>query len=251
MTLEFKAQETVFPVIGADWVKGQTEKRVLQIRQVCGTAFSIGGGFFATAEHVLRTVSDYEAPQLGIPHPTRNGEWSYVNIDAVDLKPEVDLGILSAKVPHFLIPPWDLVDRPMLSTVRSVGYPYALDDENGWIMFRAFQGYITALYPWTAFSARPLCYELSFQVPRGLSGAPLIMETESGPKVGGMLVGNRSTEMLVYTTKEVLKDKKETVVERYESLQLGIAVRTISLLDLHSEILGGTIKEHLSTFELA
>jgi len=68
-----------------------------------------------------------------------------------------------------------------------------------------------------------------------------------------MIVGNSSTEMLVYSDREIIHDlgmQKESVVERYEALQLGMAVQSSALLNIDSRILNANLKNHLMKNEL-
>ncbi len=61
----------------------------------------------------------------------------------------------------------------------------------------------------------------------------------------GVIVGNATTQMLVLSDKEVLAEGSTTIVERYEMLQLGIAIQAGAILSLHSDLLGRTLAEHL------
>jgi len=62
----------------------------------------------------------------------------------------------------------------------------------------------------------------------------------------GMVVGNASTETNVFATKEVLKDGATTIVERYEAMNVGLAIQASALAALKFEVLGCTLREHLS-----
>lgn len=64
------------------------------------------------------------------------------------------------------------------------------------------------------------------------------------------LQGNKSTEMMVFTHRERLAADKETGVERYEALQLGVAVQLPVVLDLRPALVKGSLRQHLETCEL-
>jgi hypothetical protein len=61
-----------------------------------------------------------------------------------------------------------------------------------------------------------------------------------------MICGNAATEMLIFQDREEIDDgKRVEIVERYESLQLGIAIQTCSLTSISSSLLGKSIGEHV------
>ena len=97
---------------------------------------------------------------------------------------------------------------------------------------------------------RPRVYELSFQCPRGLSGAPLLLKGND-PSIVGLIISNIVTEIQVSSVKEVITEETEnqqttTTTERYESLHLGIAVQSNSLVNFDSRILGCSLHNHLA-----
>ena len=70
--------------------------------------------------------------------------------------------------------------------------------------------------------------------------------------VTGIVIGNQRTEMLVFSERETVSEVKEIVTERYEALQLGIALQARALLDLGPfKVLNGkTIRQHLAQHAL-
>jgi hypothetical protein len=56
--------------------------------------------------------------------------------------------------------------------------------------------------------------------------------------------------MIVFSSREIITDETETVVERYEALQLGIAIQSAELLKIRSRILAGDLREHLERHSL-
>ena len=61
----------------------------------------------------------------------------------------------------------------------------------------------------------------------------------------GVVIGNQSTEMLVFTSREKVAENKETVVERYEAMQVGIALQSMAMVTRQSSLLGGTLEDYL------
>jgi hypothetical protein len=118
-----------------------------------------------------------------------------------------------------------------LMAIASIGFPYGYDSKSGAVSSRGFVGNIAATRAgWDRFPGRPEIYELSFAAPVGLSGAPLIILDH---RVCGVVVGNHQTKMLVFTDEERLEEGAViNRVERYEVLNLGIAVRARTILSL-------------------
>ena len=217
-------------------------------RNVYGTAFSIGGDCFLTAGHSIRNaLSENDVLAVGFIDGT-----SYLAAEAQDhdVLEDFDIGIIKtiAHVARAKQHQWHLEPLATLMDVAASGYPYALDTERNSIASRSFKGHIVSRTR-TPFRADPWGYELSFASPRGLSGAPLI--TLDGPSlIAGVVVGNRSTEMNIFTDREVISADKELVVERYEALQLGIAIQGGELMALESRILDGDLRAHLENRSL-
>jgi hypothetical protein len=65
-----------------------------------------------------------------------------------------------------------------------------------------------------------------------------------------MVVGNRSIEMNIFSDREVISDDKVRIVERYEALQLGIAIQSSELMAVRSRILEGNLHRHLEKHSL-
>jgi hypothetical protein len=239
--------EHIFPVVGGSAQPKATESIIL-IKQVYGTAFSIGGGFFLTAAHVIHSAQENEWCGVGF---TDKNKWNAFVFDDTETIDEFDLGIFAAKIPEVKSFAWSLIELPMLESVQAVGYPYSLDIEQASINVRSFAGHVVSSRTFRGLKSKPRIYELSFQCPRGLSGAPLLV-FGNDQRVAGLVVGNHSTQMLVFSDKEVIKEpSQETIVERYESLQLGIAIESDAILDCNSRVLGDTLRNHLVKCGLA
>ena len=228
----------LLPVVGVK----QSPTGPPAVTEVYGTAFSIGQQFWLTAGHVARSAAANDYAALGVPSGTR-----------LDLRPLVshevhnplDLALLES--PRIDMAPlsWSVSPQVMLAPVLSVGFPYALNRSEQLISIRGFRGHIVSAEVFPFLAGRPLAYELSFQCPRGLSGAPLIIESTT-LHVVGLIIGNAATQMLVFTDREVLAEGQTTIVERYESLQFGIALQAQPILNTRFDRLGRTVEEHLS-----
>lgn len=148
---------------------------------------------------------------------------------------------------------WDPFTSNMGTLVRSPGFAYG-DHRVGdarYIVQRSFQGTIVAdigSYLPLGMTGEPFgVFELSFGAPRGHSGAPLLHENG---RVMGVVIGNSKSRMLVLDSEELEESTgTKTVVQQYESLTLGIAVRASNAVTLMSHILGTTLGHFISKSE--
>jgi hypothetical protein len=93
-------------------------------------------------------------------------------------------------------------------------------------------------------------YELSMPAPRGLSGAPVLL-SQLPPIVLGVVIQNGKSGMLVHSdTERDESGDQRLVVERYEYLTYGRAVSASAIAELRSNILNGTVREHLARLDL-
>jgi hypothetical protein len=183
---------------------------------------------------------------LGTTDGTQIRAW---NIDPCELVDDFDVAVFRADV---AVPVkcfrWYTGQLPMATTVKAAGYPYAMELDRNRMGMRSFVGHVVSATTFGRLRTDPPSYELSFQCPRGLSGAPLLIRHEDSMLITGVVIGNQRTEMLVFSERESISETKEVVTERYEALQLGIALQSRALLDLGPlQILNGrTIREHLA-----
>lgn len=222
---------------------------------ILGTAFSIGEDFMLTAGHVAAAFNGSPPDVLVVGLMHENG-WKAAEVVRSEILAK-DTAILQVVFPTvesktwFHKIKWNPKSLQPFEPVRSVGYAYgwhAVGDKRS-IVVRGFQGHVVSrLTEFGRIGAqeKPFgAYELSFGVPRGLSGSPLT--NASGPvAISGLIIGNSETKMLVYQSEERLEEKGEVSrVEQYEALTLGIAVTESEIFTTQSALLGCTIGDHL------
>lgn len=245
MGFEINSYDWVSPVFGGSL----DDKNVFSPREIFGTAFSIGAGNFLTCAHTLSSASSVGMMAAGF---TESGtSLGFAKIIDHEIFPDLDIGIFTLDVESKIAPlPWTADSLAMLRDVSTVGYPYGFEKENATVVSRAFKGYIMSQGVHHLLSGKPLNYELSFMCPRGLSGAPLL-RTQPQLQVVGMIVGNRKTDMIVHSYREVeTNPERETISITTESLHRGIALQSPTLLAASSRILNKTIGLHLQELKL-
>lgn len=232
--------EYVFAVVEVEPSRGP-DPSSLSVLRVHGTAFCIGPDTFMTAHHVAAEALACPEARLayGVEKVLHGAP-----IAGHEFFPDLDLAILRGHVPIAKTIRWRVAELPMLEDVFASGYPYALDETRSFFSLRAFKGYVVSRINFTRLPGNPRCYELSFQAPRGLSGAPL-WTFDPDATVQGVVIGNHSTEMLVFSSRESVAADKETIVERFEAMQAGVALQSMALVSRHSSLLGSTIQDYL------
>lgn len=225
--------------------------------EIRGTCFSIGGNYMLTAGHVVSGFSctgDYCAV-VGLLNPS-SGYFKGALLTDFEVFPH-DLGLLRVEftapesVSWFHVLKWVENQINPFDVVRCLGFAYGMHsvEDNKTCVQRAFQGHIVSnllrFKPIGSKEAPFSVYEVSFSAPRGLSGAPLL-NAHGTLAIHGVVIGNSESRMLVFKSeeRETNRDGLATV-EQYETLTLGIAVRADQVLQLHSQMLGKTIGEHL------
>lgn len=180
-----------------------------------GTGFFLrlsSGAAFVTARHVIEAADLKPHQRLGFGSldDSRHHWPDYIQFHAT-----ADLAFArfsAPNVPAFVEPLEAFAEEPLLPTgtvISSFGFPFtsktplpdgkiSLDVEETY-----FAGYIASTFTakrLTETVARPFAnnYGLSFEVPRGLSGAPLLLSHMGGyPRVCGLVYYNRSTHFRV------------------------------------------------------
>lgn len=238
---EVNIYNLVFPVCSGEDLH-MNGKLSTVITQIAGTAFSIGNGMFLTAAHVIEQTSQ------NTRRIVREEEGNLVGFlpSDVEVIEGLDLAVMCA--PDLTVEntiPWTTEAQARLSQVFSPGYPFAFDNENLSVNARAFMGYVAGINHFMKLENQPEIYELAFDCPRGLSGAPVVIWGKQ-PQICGVVIGNKSTEMNVFTEREEVTEGNTTIVERYEAMHLGVALSAGAVLNASFDILNGTVEEHLS-----
>jgi len=217
------------PVFSAKWDGARA-----RIENLYGTALPLGRDLLLTADHVVANVLD-AAPEFavgwGAPEDSHEpgGPVPFSRASVAARWPEVDLAALRLPAPLENLPAWDMGIHAIFTPVASIGFPFGYDVTDKTVTPRGFSGNIVCSHNYPRFSGNPSVYELSFATPRGLSGGPLLL----GARICGAIVGNHQTKMLVFSDEERVEESGAvTRVERYEVMNLGIAITARSILDL-------------------
>lgn len=260
MAKEIHLQQTVFPILlGTRDVKDKTS---LIVEDVIGTCFHIGGCYFMTAGHVVESIKNNASKSAAIS--ILEGEnLRPINIIETEVL-DCDIGILKCANTF----PKDLANAHTIEwgngtinlkdTLYASGYPFGLyrRGNDATLVQRTFQGHVICeihkFKPPALNGHYFRVLELSFQVPRGLSGAPLFSQSKSEFLIHGVMIGNSESAMKVYSTKETIKetDTTTTYYDRDEVMCLGVAVHPASILPLKSTLLNGTVQEHIQNHNL-
>lgn len=246
----------VLPLFAAD----RESVGVYQSRSLVGSSFLLGDGFALTAGHVANALFANDGiGVLGLPSLDSLEELHVSEVAEVETLPH-DLAILRIRLKPNVTDPrvvrfsWLASELSVFDEVWSIGYPYGTHvvEEKHRILQRAFTGTIVGNpgpYQPVGSNLEPFdAYELSFAAPRGLSGAPLVAGRVPAQSrgVAGVVIGNSSSSMLVHHSEETVSDGASVQkVIQYESLTLGVAVATTSILPLRSRLLGGTVGDYL------
>ncbi len=218
------------------------------LKQVCGTAFPLGGGLVLTADHVIRNAQASGLEMLvGTGH---RGAMLSHETSVQAQWPDIDIAVLSVDDIADLRPlDWTTETLRTLDHVRAIGFAFGFEPDAGWVVARGFSGSIAAVRPFFDFPSRPPAYELGFAAPSGLSGAALLRQDTS--VVCGCIIGNRTTEMNVLSHVETVTQDdgtRRTIErsERHDYLHLGVAIRAEPILAL--QLPGGrTLSRHVES----
>lgn len=234
-----RANEITFPVLGGK----EDEKGNFVPHEIYGTAFYINNNFFLTCGHTINNARSMGVIVLGFLN--EDGTLSYSKVEDFEIFEKNDTGLIYANIPNAVAYPWFNQKLAMLNNVVSTGFPYGYDKINNQVLMRGFKGHITMVGYNHNFSKSPH-YELSYQIPRGLSGGPLIFIHNNNHFICGITIGNEITEMIVDSFKEKTQEGDQlTIYERSEAFHRGIAIQTASFYDINSRILKMTFLDYL------
>lgn len=234
------AYDLVFPVFGGKINKDGNFEPV----NIFGTAFYLNNDFFLTCCHTIKNASSIG--QIAIGYKNESGAVDFAIVNDFEEFETNDSGILHAHIPRAKAYNWLHQKLAMLNKTISIWYPYWFDSEKYEISIRAFKGYISLVWYNHDYFRSPH-YELSYPIPRGLSGGPLIYMYKDVWLICGMTIGNKITDMIVDSVKEEdYNGGKTTVYERTESLHMWIAMQTSSFYNIRSRLLKWTFLEYLT-----
>lgn len=228
----------VFPVVGL--YKDTSSKRY-DIREIYGTAFPISNRHFITAGHTAENAALCE--KYAIAYKVY-GTYCALIVEDSEIFKDKDVAILLVEKNslNIKIPSWNIDYPNMFSDVQTVGYPFGLNPIQRTIKGRAFKGYVSAITSFWRLPSSPTILELSFQCPRGLSGAPIIcMKTY---KIIGIVIGNEQTEMEIYRETEVVSEAKENTYIKTEFFTYGVGICINEILDVQSRILNSKVADY-------
>jgi Trypsin-like peptidase domain len=200
-----------------------------------GTATLLGGELFLTARH----VADELARANDEPHvisAAGNGEQAVPVIDCDSpWSGQADLAI--GRVDGWLGLPLfhGLGEARGWDDIRSFGFPDELARSSDLRKYRLeprfMRGYVMRqLRPSsdeTGVTAASL--ELSFAVPQGMSGSPLLITTQRGVALAGIAVGSRDIQVVEYQHVEQRADGGEHFERTARIVEVGIGVRLAPL----------------------
>src|SRR5439155_22482682 len=106
------------PVSGLEHIEGKWSSRT---REVCGTAFTLGGGAYLTAGHVWKQALTHPIQALGMMDAPDSGTFKNVKIRDAEVLAGYDLAILKAP-PFGKSAPWSAQPVALLDTVQAFGY---------------------------------------------------------------------------------------------------------------------------------
>lgn len=221
---------------------------------VFGTASYIGNGFFITAGHTIKNAAEIES--FGIGYAGKNEKaWKFLPKVDYEYFEDIDLAIIKCNIESIgfkIIKVAKEYKFALLDNVYSCGFPHAYDKHNKTLRTRALKGYIVSAGKFFELKSPINGYELSFNCPRGISGAPLMLKNkEKVPIVIGYIIGNTISEILVYQEREKNSDGYETTVyEKMETTRFGLAVSVKELMQKKSRLLGTDLISYFTDNDL-
>lgn len=250
---EMKRLGMVFPTC---WIGAvlSVDLEPAKIRGFYGTATILGDDLFLTARHVLDdAVADGGTVCVIVTDPDTN-EKRVTVAQVYDPHPSVGVDLALGKYwwPDDAGDPLDL-GHPFagwgLATgwadVKVIGYPDELVGQTRLRQYgfdaRFLKGHVTrSLVPGDHFQVDAQALELSFPIPKGMSGSPVFLEQTGGRYIGGIAVGSIEIATVHHRTLSELEEGKPLREEREQRIvEAGIAVRTSAYLDWAPDILQG------------
>lgn len=155
---------------------------------IYGTAFPVLPGLFVTAGHVADDA--HSDGMLGLARIGPDGDIKVSSVPDCEVFSGVDVALLSCPALSELVPLSLDFDHQleMLDPAYSIGFPWSLDPEWITVVPRALRGHIVTRRELYQLRSQPPGYELSFQAPKGMSGAPLVSHVRGSQCCYGYIV---------------------------------------------------------------
>lgn len=238
-------EDYVVPICSASISAGRA-----QLSRLLGTSFFVDDrGVFLTAKHVLKeTSNDSDAECYGlVVKPKTSNESILRPIVEWECGPspyDVAIGMVD-----FPSRPWFSIDSVDYAApwkdIATLGYPesalnHTVDKFN--IHIRALKGYIqrfVAADEIDLIRPHPDCYELSFPITLGMSGAPLFSAEGNRQELIGICTGSYDAAVVAYLTKEISEGNLQFQEQHLKVEQIGIAQSILPLLEWSPSTLSG------------
>jgi hypothetical protein len=236
--------------------------------EFCGTAFFINSkGAFITAAHVIKYAKKLEEEKGGIiglvMRPPNNPEARAVGhiMEFSFADPPYDIAV--GWVKHLSMSCFLLLDSKIIriwDDVRTMGYPEDTvtkeidgrlrpdsQGHKGYVLRKLPKGHILK-------DPHPACFEVSFPIPKGMSGAPLVCPDEKinektyFPLIG-VCVGNHQSHLVDFEMEEITENGKVYKEKRERVIEYGLVHDLWPLRDWKPECLNGITLFEASTEE--
>ena len=233
-----------FPVIG-----GANREDGLNMKQLYGTCTYIKNNLFITAGHTVKNALEDDVFGIGQVKSPGNF-WNFIPAIDYDIIKDIDLAVIRTDTLKFE-PTAIKIDPGPLSLLESIwtgGFPHGYDRTNIRIVNRALKGNIVSAGPLLAFPSKPKSYELSFNCPMGISGAPIISTRPKGNEcIFGYIVGNSQADLIVNEYTEIeTSTGTEKIYKQMNTTQFGIAINTSEVLKRKSNLFNGSAEVYFS-----
>lgn len=240
-------EEFCFPVIGYHLEHGKAIADNL-----FGTASYINNEIFITAAHSVLNASESEIMGVALRNSLQaKSGYTYYRFKEFELFEDLDIGIFKLEGTNKIAKAkkWSQENPIILEDVYTYGYPFGLNALEKELIARGLKGHVVTSRRFHEFQKKPRIHELSFHCPKGISGASL--HNSRTHHIQGFIIGNASTEIMVFEEKEVDKTENKMIIfQKYETTKYGIAILVDNLLDIHSKLLGTTFREYLKIEKL-
>lgn len=240
---ESTLQDFIVPICRA-----RVSANLAVLERLEGTAFFMNdGGIFLTAKHVLEVAEGSGTIRgLNVKGEDRTSNFFAKLID-VEFAPEpfdVAIGKVNYRSRSWFSPYRGEVTG--WSEVATLGYPESalnIEPNKFNIHLRFLKGYVQRLIEsdeLPSHKPHPPCFELSFPIPNGLSGAPLFLARGMDrQELIGIFVKSFDSEVVIDAITEIEENGAQFKEKRSRVEQYGIAHSLLALLEWRPALLQG------------